>query len=424
MKRFAFLGFLPVALFALEPVNLIKDGGFEKDSEVWLERSKIINGPGNYDSTIYNYHDPDSAYIGDYCGSIDGRKKPFPNLPEGYGIEGYFYQIIPYPKPLKDLDSLEFFHMALFRDEGVKSSAGNYGVVLYLTRPSGVFIEVWYGWLRPGSTPAPDTPTRKIFSDTIPDEGVWYGSKRNLKADLIGEKGLSEDIELDTFLLYECSWLVFSVWRGQKAFFDGVRLTGYADYDVGVKEILSGDSLREGHPYTPEARIKNFGREPADSFLVIAEIWDTSGLAYADTLPWSLEGDTEDIASFADFTPQSSGSYTLTIRTVMEPDESDEDDALSKFLIYTGIEEPVTPVTHLITLQVRSFTDPLCVSYSIPQGQQGTLSLYDAAGRRIERVNVRGSGSVDFSSTLPSDVYFVRLGSADLTITRKAVLLR
>jgi len=424
MKRFAFLVFLPVALFALEPVNLIKDGGFEKDSELWVERSKIINGPGNYDSTVYNRHDPDSAYIGDYCGSIDGRKKPLQSLPPGYGIEGYFYQIIPYPKQLKDLDSFEFFHMALFRNEGIKSSAGNYGAVLYFTRPSGVFIEVWYGWLRPGSTPIPDTPTRKVFSDTIPDEGVWYGPKRDLKADLIGKKGLPEDIELDTFLLYECSWLVFGAWRGQKAFFDGVRLTGYADYDVGVKEILSGDSLREGHPYTPEARIKNFGREPADEFSVVAEVWEEETRIYYDSLPWSLDSDTEDIASFADFTPDHNAPYILTIRTVMEPDECDEDDELSKFLIYTGITEPITPVTHLITLQVRSMINPLRVTYSIPLGQQGTLTLYDAAGRRIERMNVRGSGKVDFNSALPSGVYFVRLEMGQATVTRKAVVLK
>jgi len=421
MKRFVFLTSLPLVLFALEPVNLIKDGGFEKNSELWLERSEI-HGPGGFDSTVYNRHDPDSVYIGNYCGSIDGRKRPAENLPFNYGINGRLYQIISYPKQLKDLDSLELFHMALFRREGSKYSAWHYGVNLYFTRPpDDVFIHVWYNWAAPDLTSDPDSPTFKGFRDTIATEGVWYSLRRDLKADLIEKKHLSEDIELDTFLLYEASWLVSGAWRGQKAFFDGVRLTGYADYDVGVKEIISGDSLREGHPYTPEARIKNFGREPADSFLVIAEIWDTSGLAYSDTLPWSLEGDTEDTVSFKEF-DSFTRNYILTIRTVMEPDESDEDDQLSKPLYYEGITE--APTTDHITLEVRSFTDPLCVSYSIPQGQQGTLTLYDAAGRRIKRMNVRGSGKVDFNSALPSGVYFVRLKSADLTITRKAVLLR
>ena len=420
-RMFAFV-FLPVVLFALEPVNLIKDGGFEKDSELWLERSEI-HGPGSFDSTVYNSHDPDSAYIGNYCGSIDGRKRPAENLPRNYGVRGNFYQIITYPKKLKDLDSLELFHMCLFRTEGSKYSAWAYGTRLYFTRPSdGALIDVFYMYYVPNLTPAPDKPTYKGFRDTIASEGVWYGPKRDLKADLIGEKGLSEDIELDTFLLYEASYEYYGAWRSQKAFFDGVRLTGYADYDVGVKEILSGDSLREGHSYTPEARIKNFGRESADSFLVIAEIWDGESLIYEHTISHSLPGDTEDTLEFNPFTPESSGSYTLTIRTVMEPDESDEDDQLSKSLIYTGITE--APTTDLITLDVRSFTDPLCVSYSIPQGQQGTLTLYDAAGRKIKRLDVRGSGKVDFSSTLTSGVYFVRLETGQATVTRKAVVLK
>jgi len=425
MKRmFAFV-FLPVLLFALEPVNLIKDAGFEKGSELWLERSKIY-GSGGFDSTIYNWHDPDSAYIGSYCGSIDGRTRPAEVLPPNYGIEGRLYQVLPYPKPLKDLDSLEFFHMCLFHTEGSKYSAWHYGITLYFIGPSNdVLIEVWYNWAAPDLDAYPDTPTFKLFPDTIATEGVWYSLRRDLKADLIEKKQLSEDIELDTFVLNGTSWFVHTgAWRSQKAFFDGVRLTGYADYDVGVKEILSGDSLREGHPYTPEARIKNFGRENAPEFYVIAEVWEEETRIYYDSLPWSLDSDTEDIASFADFTPDHNAPYILTIRTVMEPDESDEDDQLSKPLIYTGIAEPVTPVTHLITIEVRSLASPLQVFYSLPYGESGTLTLYDAAGRRIERMNVRGSGSVDFPSTLPSGVYFVRLESTDLTITRKAVLLR
>ena len=431
MKRFVFLAFLPAFLFALEPVNLIKDNGFEKDSELWLMRSEAAGGQ---DSTVINRHDPDSAYVGEYCGSIDGRKKPAPSLPELYYVVGYLYQIIIHPKKLKDLDSLNLSHMALFYVSGSKSSAREYGVSLYFTRPSdGTLIDVCYFWLPPGSTPAPDTPTEKRFPDTIPDEGVWSSLMRDLEDDLIGIKGLSEEIELDTFLLFGYG-VNHYVWGSQKAFFDGIRLTGYADYDVGVKEILSpdsigdsGDSLYRSSPdpmYQPVARIKNFGREPADTFLAIAEIRNEYGLIYADTVPWSLDGDTEDTISFRQcvFEFPMSPAYALTIRTVADPDECDEDDLLSKPLIYEGITE--TPVIEAITLEVRSLASPLRVSYSLPYGESGTLTLYDATGRRIGRVNVRGSGSVDFTSPLPSGVYIVRLETGQTTITKKAVLLR
>lgn len=51
MKRFAFLAFLPVVLFALEPVNLIKDHSFEEDSELW---QVYAGGDGNQDSAVAN----------------------------------------------------------------------------------------------------------------------------------------------------------------------------------------------------------------------------------------------------------------------------------------------------------------------------------------------------------------------------------
>jgi hypothetical protein len=419
MKRiFAFV-FLPVVLFALEPVNLIKDAGFEKDSELWLMRSEA---EGQYDSTIINRHDPDSACIGNYCGSIDGRKKPAPSLPELYYVVGYLYQIIIHPKKLKDLDSLNLFHMALFYVPGSKSSAREYGVSLYFTRPSdGVRIQARYFWLPPGATPAPDTPTEKRFPDTIPDEGVWCSLKRDLEDDLIGEKGLSDDIELDTFLLFGYG-VNHYVWGSQKAFFDGVRLTGYADYDVGIKEILSGDSVWENTSYTPEARIKNFGRENAPEFSVIAEIWEGETRVYYDSLPWSLTSDTEDTVSFADFTPTNAANHTLIVRTVMEPDESDEDDELSKTLFGTAVAEKLGPQD--IILEVRSLTHPLRVSYSLPYTESGTLTLYDATGRRIERVSIQGSGKVEFGSALPSGIYIVRLESGHGSISRKAVVLK
>jgi hypothetical protein len=64
------------------------------------------------------------------------------------------------------------------------------------------------------------------------------------------------------------------------------------------------------------------------------------------------------------------------------------------------------------------------VSYSLPYGEHGTLTLYDASGRRIERMAVTRSGNVEFGSALASGVYLVRLESKQTTVTKKAVVLR
>ncbi len=415
MKRFVFLAFLPVVLFALETVNLIKDHSFEKDSEVW---QTYAGGQSDLDSAVANRHDMEKAWSGSFSGSSDNRTPPG-EIWVDYYDSAKIIQSFSCPKTVSDIDSLTLHYSILPIEDDFNLTMVAY-IGLYLD-PKAITRWVPVYFIKAANLGNPTMPVPYLLVRVLnfPADTSWHSFARGIRSDL-EVLGVPSNAGVDS--LFIVGWGKYSPpWRGQKVYWDDVRLMGYADYDVGVKEILSGDSLKEGHPYTPEARIKNFGRENAPEFYVIAEVWDTSGLAYYDSLPWSLDSDTEDIASFKEF-DSFTRNYILTIRTVMEPDESDEDDQLSKFLIYTGIEEEPTPKP--VSLEVRSFTDPLCVSYSIPQDHQGTLTIYDAAGRRIERVNVRGSGKVDFNSALPSGVYFVRLEMGQATITRKAVVLK
>jgi len=410
MKRFSLLVLLPLALCALERVNLIKNASFEREDSIWIVESGALLEPN---PAVGTTKDSLKSTTGLFSASADTREAPSWHVflgEDSVAIRQEFHTL----KKLADLDSLCWYQSILPRTNCYTSNYCLVGFTYADPERNGF----GYGFINPeysGVDNWIDIP-EKISEDT-----TWQYFEKSLQKDFMG---IDPQRKLASFVLDGWGvWFDDNVWRGQKVYWDDVRLMGYADYDVGVKEILSGDSLREGTAYKPEARIKNFGRENAPEFHVIAEVWEEETRIYYDSLPWSLAGDTEDIASFADFTPDHPASYILAIRTVMEPDESDEDDQLSKPLIYTGIEEPVTH-PDAITLQVRSFTDPLCVSYSIPQGQQGTLTLYDAAGRRIERMNVRGSGSTEFTSALSSGVYFVRLETGQTTITKKAVVLR
>ncbi len=421
MKRVFVLAFLPLVLFGFETVNLLKDHSFEKDSEVWAtsEGSKWA-GVGE-DSAIVNRHDSQSSFDGSFSASGDTR-----TTPAWVGSGGFDSAMIICSfdnKKIVDLDSLiwnqrvigkyDMYTLTILSVVGfiLDANSTNWlGFGYRFTNPSFTW-GAYPGW---------------FYEDyDMPEDTFWQECAHSLREDLINSHGFSEETTLDSFLIISWGyWYDSDTWYGQKVYWDDIRLMGYADYDVGVKEILSGDSLEAGTPYQPVARIKNFGRENADSFLVIAEIKDGASLIYVDTLPWSLEGDTEDTVEFAQFIPASGGEFTLTVRTEMDPDESDADDEVSKALTVTGIEEaPIVSNLQLVLNQSLS-VGVLKVSYSIPSNQQGMLTLYDATGRRIERMALKGSGRVELGAGLASGVYIVRLECDSSSAAKKAVVLK
>ncbi|NLI98790.1 hypothetical protein GX441_09075, partial [bacterium] len=69
MKRLIVVLFLPLMLFGLERVNLIKDAGFEKDSDVW--DSYVGRGPthGLTPAATVSTHDSEKAYSGSFSAS-------------------------------------------------------------------------------------------------------------------------------------------------------------------------------------------------------------------------------------------------------------------------------------------------------------------------------------------------------------------
>jgi hypothetical protein len=259
----------------------------------------------------------------------------------------------------------------------------------------------------------------------MPDENTWVSLERNLQVDLINTKGLSNDIELDSLVLWGYGINYNNSWRGQKAFFDGVRLMGYADYDVGVKEILSGSTIKANVAYYPEAHIKNFGREDATDFIIVADILDGEQIIYTDTVTHSLSADTEDTVTFGEclLEPPVAETYTLAIHTFMNPDECEDDDQMSKTLTTSAVSESPS-VAHLDLEITNTLTSSLRMFYSIPANQTGFISIFDQTGRRVQQRAVTGSGKMDFNAQLPAGVYIVRLESSGEGISKKAVVLR
>ncbi len=91
----------------------------------------------------------------------------------------------------------------------------------------------------------------------------------------------------------------------------------------------------------------------------------------------------------------------------------------------TGISEPSseTPAPSSEMEITSPIASEVTLRYSLSQGKPGTIELFDASGRMVESVTVRGQGEVKVE-TLSSGVYFARLQASNSGITRKVVIVR
>ncbi|MBN2378580.1 hypothetical protein JXM67_02100, partial [candidate division WOR-3 bacterium] len=274
MKRISVLTILPLLLFALEKVNLVKDHSFEKDSEVWHTRV----GGGWPQIALVSRHDPESAYTGEYSGSGDTRPEP-ENPPLSFVQSAYVIQGFSSPKKtVEDIDSLTLFYSARYLYDDVDRSFLAY-ILLHLNANSEDFMKVGYILKRPGE-PIGTQPHYAIFKSTsFTQDTLWHTLSEGISTDIRSWGSIPLNAVVDSFILWVTGFNL-PPWRGQKVFFDDVRLMGFADYDVGVKEITS---VTETIPYTPAALIKNFGREPAE-FSVVAEILQGETQVYHDSI--------------------------------------------------------------------------------------------------------------------------------------------
>jgi hypothetical protein len=403
MKRVLVLAILPMVLFGLETVNLIRNAGFERD-EVWIEET------GGWDEPVpakANSHDDTQAFEGEFSGSADTRELPswIQVAAEDSAVVRQEFLV---PKKVEDLDSLHWYQAV--RLISLENSAM---FIVGFTYAEPERNGCGYGFVYPGGGGVNDWLN---IAEEMTNDTTWKYYKKDLNQNLIVQLGVDPEQELASFVLVNWGiWMGTSDWWGQKTYIDNIRLIGWADYDVALTRLT-------GTLAQPAAMVWNNGREDQTDVIVIATI--EGGEPYADTviLP-SLASDDSTEVTFKEFGPISpSDNHYLTIVTgnfAGMLDECDENDVL--YEEYLGVTESDLVE---ITLKVRSIASPLCVSYSLPYGESGTLTLYDATGRRIERMTVTRSGSVEFSSALASGIYFVRLETPRLSITRKAVVVR
>jgi hypothetical protein len=260
VNRIFVLSFLPLMLFALEKVNLMKDGGFEKNNEIW----NAYGGGLPLDTAIADRHDSVKYFSGSYSGSCETRIVGASSI---HADSAVLIQGFSSLKVVSDLDSLFLQYSVLPREENFERS---WCARIALHLNAGEFDSKLpvYRMKAPNATVSP--PPNVIFLEVMnfPSDTDWHSFARDIRNNILDE-GISVDAKVDSFFLLGWGGYL-PPWCGQKIYWDDIRLTGYADYDVGVKAILPRDSI--GNAYTPTARIKNFGRKATDSFLVIAQI--------------------------------------------------------------------------------------------------------------------------------------------------------
>jgi len=139
MKRAFVLAFLPMVLFGLETVNLLKDPSFEKDSEVWVTSLGSKWAGVGEDSAIVNRHDSQSSYDGSFSASGDTRITP-----AWVGMGGFDSAMVVQSfanKKIEDLDSLIWSQKVVWKNDS-RALTGLFVI--------GLFLDVssvnWFQW--------------------------------------------------------------------------------------------------------------------------------------------------------------------------------------------------------------------------------------------------------------------------------------
>lgn len=161
------------------------------------------------------------------------------------------------------------------------------------------------------------------------------------------------------------------------------------------------------------------------------ELWDT---AYTDTIPWYFKLDAiqpqgDDTAFVAriyapsDAVTGDSNVSILWTKTRRCSRDMDDSARIVTYVDESGLLEG--RIDLFPALAVTSIGRQGLASYTVPRGDNGRLTVYDAAGRVVFDRRVDGKGNVTWSdASTPSGMYFVRLEHDNGSISRKVALIK
>jgi hypothetical protein len=211
MKRVSIFVFLPFILFALERVNLIRNGGFEREDSIWIVESGSWGEPN---PAVGTTKDTLESITGLFSASADTRE--IPTWKESFvGDSVAIRQSFLTSKRLSDLDSFFWCHLIVPRSPGALSTTDM--CIVGFTYADPERNGFGYGFINPAGSNVDnwgDIP-EKISEDDM----VWRSFEKSLQKDFV----VPPDRELASFVLIGWGvWFGLIQWRGQKIYY-GLR---------------------------------------------------------------------------------------------------------------------------------------------------------------------------------------------------------
>lgn len=392
--------------YALKPVNLLKNSGFEKFG-YWQEKHNRSSGVEN--KAVICKQDSSQVYEGNYSASIDTRKEP-PSASHNTGYWSGLEQKLILPKNISDLDSLSWYHYVVYKDEDFEKSIA-FQVVLFGPKENNNYADsIFYVFARsPPWISAPDNEHKKIFTLEMPDDSIWFNESRNLKKDLIENKHMNPETKIEYVRIENVGIMYYYEWLAQKVFYDNVKLKGFADYNASLVRVISSDKVEPEVPYIPEVMVWNNGKKDQE-IKVKAEIKNDSEIVYEDSAILNFLSDESTSIKFKPFNPEKQGIYDLTFKTgnlVNMLDECSEDDSLSKKISYVGISDKELNKKFLVS------PNPFYSSTKISYEGNKIISIYDIAGRVIFSASLKNGsylwhGKDKYGKKISPGIYFIK----------------
>lgn len=413
MRRCFVVASLPVMLFALTKVNLIRNRGFERTDHWQVSLASHLE-PNTAEASA---HDGGDSWSGEFAAFGDTRTAPSWNQ-FNTGVNFDIYQEFVTPKVLADFDSICWHQRVDFKD-GTYFRGECFMVALrYQEGPVGIDSGICYGFMKTSYTYLDGWVD--VSENFTAEDTAWRYYARSYAADFADSFQVSTH-HFSQFVLTGYGWWLPG-WYGQKVWFDDVRLMGWADYDAALTRI-SGELAQ------PAVMLWNNGRKDQDGIKVTVAISDSGSVVFCDTAVVGLDSDDSMEVKFKTWTPNPHVNYLVSYSTGnfagMDQDECDENDVMTNQNASVSEPPPVTPVTPLPDFDMLSPVG-LRITLRFSESKEcSQVSVFDASGRKIDVLDVPQSGGIlKWGEDRSPGVYFMRVEGEGNRQTEKVVLVR